>query len=95
MQAAQLLAGYSFGEADLLRRAMGKKKPEEMDPQRARFMAGAAERACRRRPPADLRRMEKFAGTASTRGTAAPTPYRLPDGVPEGEPPRWSSWPGR
>lgn len=41
MQIAQVLAGYSLGEADLLRRAMGKKKKEEMDAQRARFVEGA------------------------------------------------------
>ncbi len=41
MQAAQVLAGYSLGSADLLRRAMGKKKPEEMAQQRAIFLAGA------------------------------------------------------
>ena len=40
MQAAQVLAGYSLGDADLLRRAMGKKKQEEMDAQRARFVDG-------------------------------------------------------
>ncbi len=43
MQAAQLLAGYSLGEADLLRRAMGKKIQAEMDAQRARFVAGCGE----------------------------------------------------
>ncbi|EMD84575.1 DNA polymerase III subunit alpha [Pacificimonas flava] len=43
MQIAQELAGYSLGEADLLRRAMGKKKPEEMAKQKERFMTGAAE----------------------------------------------------
>jgi DNA polymerase-3 subunit alpha len=42
MQIAQVLSGYSLGEADLLRRAMGKKKKEEMDAQKARFAAGAA-----------------------------------------------------
>ncbi|MBO1519769.1 DNA polymerase III subunit alpha [Oceanisphaera pacifica] len=41
MQIAQVLAGYSLGQADLLRRAMGKKKPEEMAKQRAGFEAGA------------------------------------------------------
>ncbi|MGJ5814180.1 DNA polymerase III subunit alpha [Paludibaculum fermentans] len=41
MQVAQRIAGYSLGEADLLRRAMGKKKKEEMDKQRARFLDGA------------------------------------------------------
>jgi DNA polymerase-3 subunit alpha len=44
MQIAQILAGYSLGEADLLRRAMGKKKKEEMDQQKARFVSGAAEK---------------------------------------------------
>jgi len=44
MQIAQAVAGYSLGEADILRRAMGKKKKEEMDRQRARFLAGARER---------------------------------------------------
>jgi DNA polymerase III subunit alpha len=41
MQLAQVLAGYSLGGADLLRRAMGKKKPEEMAKQREIFQAGA------------------------------------------------------
>ncbi len=44
MQIAHRLAGYSLGEADLLRRAMGKKIPEEMDAQRERFVRGAIER---------------------------------------------------
>ena len=39
---ASALAGYSLGEADILRRAMGKKKAEEMAKQRERFMQGAA-----------------------------------------------------
>ncbi|WP_252257945.1 DNA polymerase III subunit alpha [Erythrobacter aurantius] len=43
MQAAQILAGYSLGDADLLRRAMGKKNQAEMDKQRARFIEGCAE----------------------------------------------------
>ncbi|MGP4750175.1 DNA polymerase III subunit alpha [Agrobacterium pusense] len=41
MQIAQVLSGYSLGEADLLRRAMGKKIKEEMDKQRERFVDGA------------------------------------------------------
>ena len=41
MQIAQILSGYSLGEADMLRRAMGKKIKAEMDAQRARFMDGA------------------------------------------------------
>jgi len=44
MQIANVLAGYSLGEADLLRRAMGKKNPEEMAKQRDRFVSGALER---------------------------------------------------
>jgi DNA polymerase-3 subunit alpha len=44
MQIANRLAGYSLGDADLLRRAMGKKKPEEMAAQRQRFVQGAAQR---------------------------------------------------
>jgi DNA polymerase-3 subunit alpha len=42
MQIAQVLSGFSLGEADLLRRAMGKKKKEEMDLQKVRFVEGAA-----------------------------------------------------
>ena len=48
MQIAQVLAGYTLGGADLLRRAMGKKKPEEMAKQRSVFVEGAS-RARRRR----------------------------------------------
>ena len=44
MQAAQTLSGYSLGEADMLRRAMGKKIKAEMDAQRERFVDGAVER---------------------------------------------------
>ena len=44
MQAAQLLAGYTLGGADLLRRAMGKKKVEEMQKQRETFVKGCAEK---------------------------------------------------
>lgn len=63
MQIAQVLAGYSLGGADLLRRAMGKKKPEEMARQRDIFMAGASKRGVERKVAKyifDL--MEKFAG---------------------------------
>ena len=48
MQAAQLLAGYSLGEADLLRRAMGKKIRSEMLAQRDRFVSGGVERGVER-----------------------------------------------
>ncbi len=63
MQIANRLAGYSLGEADLLRRAMGKKKPEEMAAQRDRFVKGAAEHGFPQRKIEkifDL--MEQFAG---------------------------------
>jgi len=63
MQIAQVLAGYSLGGADLLRRAMGKKKPEEMAKQRSIFVEGATRRGVAEATAAhifDL--MEKFAG---------------------------------
>ncbi|MEJ2388184.1 MAG: DNA polymerase III subunit alpha, partial [Chromatiaceae bacterium] len=63
MQIAQVLAGYTLGGADLLRRAMGKKKPEEMAKQRAIFQEGAERRGVKSETAAyifDL--MEKFAG---------------------------------
>jgi DNA polymerase-3 subunit alpha len=48
MQVAQDLAGYSLGDADLLRRAMGKKIKSEMDAQRDRFVSGATERGVKK-----------------------------------------------
>ena len=63
MQIAQRLAGYSLGEADLLRRAMGKKKPEEMAKQRSIFVKGAMANGVSQNSAShifDL--MEKFAG---------------------------------
>ena len=63
MQIAQTLAGYTLGAADLLRRAMGKKKPEEMAKQREIFTEGAVSRGIEERKATmifDL--MEKFAG---------------------------------
>ncbi len=63
MQIAQVLAGYSLGGADLLRRAMGKKKPEEMAKERGKFVDGAVKRGVDQRQAEgifDL--MEKFAG---------------------------------
>jgi DNA polymerase-3 subunit alpha len=63
MQIANRLAGYSLGEADLLRRAMGKKKAEEMAQQRERFVDGAAKRKF---PPKKIEKifdlMAQFAG---------------------------------
>jgi DNA polymerase-3 subunit alpha len=63
MQIAQVLAGYTLGGADLLRRAMGKKKPEEMAKQREIFTTGATARGVEQETAEyifDL--MEKFAG---------------------------------
>ena len=63
MQIAQLLAGYTLGGADMLRRAMGKKKPEEMEKQRAIFTGGAVANQVDEKTATyifDL--MEKFAG---------------------------------
>ncbi|HEX7048402.1 MAG TPA: DNA polymerase III subunit alpha [Gammaproteobacteria bacterium] len=63
MQIAQVLGGYTLGGADLLRRAMGKKKPEEMAKQRSIFQEGAAKKGVEPRTAEyifDL--MEKFAG---------------------------------
>ncbi len=63
MQIARVLAGYTLGAADLLRRAMGKKKPKEMARQRKFFVSGAIERRVEKKTATyifDL--MEKFAG---------------------------------
>ena len=63
MKIAQDLAGYSLGEADLLRRAMGKKKPEEMQKQRLIFMEGAKKNNVDETIAANIfDLMEKFAG---------------------------------
>src|SRR6266446_8527703 len=63
MQIANRLAGYSLGEADLLRRAMGKKKPAEMALQRERFVEGAkAKGHPQRKVEKIFDLMEKFAG---------------------------------
>jgi len=72
MQAAQVLAGYSLGEADLLRRAMGKKIQSEMDAQRARFTEGAARNNI---GPAKAKELfdliDKFAGYGFNKSHAA------------------------
>jgi DNA polymerase-3 subunit alpha len=63
MEIAQVLAGYTLGAADLLRRAMGKKKPEEMAKQRSVFVDGAAARGVNARVATNIfDLMEKFAG---------------------------------
>ena len=63
MQIANVVASYSLGEADLLRRAMGKKNAQEMAKQRERFMSGAAANGINKGTAGELfDQMEKFAG---------------------------------
>ena len=72
MQMAQIIGGYSLGGADLLRRAMGKKKPEEMAKHRVIFLEGAAKNglsAHKGNEIFDL--MEKFAGYGFNKSHAA------------------------
>jgi DNA polymerase-3 subunit alpha len=76
MQISNLIAGYSLGEADLLRRAMGKKKPAEMAKQRERFVAGAKAKG---HPPRKAEKifdlMEKFAGYGFNKSHSAAYAY--------------------
>jgi len=73
MQAAQILAGFTLGAADILRRAMGKKKVEEMQQQREKFVKGCAEKskipAAKANQIFDL--LEKFAGYGFNKSHAA------------------------
>jgi DNA polymerase-3 subunit alpha len=73
MQTAQILGGYSLGGADLLRRAMGKKKAEEMAEHREKFRAGAAKTHNIPQDKADeiFDLMEKFAGYGFNKSHAA------------------------
>ena len=73
MQAAQVLAGYTLGGADLLRRAMGKKKKEEMQEQRAIFVRGCAEvnGIPEHQANAIFDLLEKFAGYGFNKSHAA------------------------
>ena len=72
MQTAQIMAGYSLGGADMLRRAMGKKKPEEMVKQREIFRAGAAEKGIDQAKADEVfDLMEKFAGYGFNKSHAA------------------------
>ncbi|MGH9947148.1 MAG: DNA polymerase III subunit alpha, partial [Pyrinomonadaceae bacterium] len=62
MQLAQKLAGYSLGDADLMRRAMGKKKPEEMAPHEKKFIDGAVARGIEKKTAKEIfDLMAKFA----------------------------------
>ena len=72
MQIAQVLSGYTLGGADLLRRAMGKKKPEEMAQQRSVFVQGAEARGVNGKLAADIFDLiEKFAGYGFNRSHSA------------------------
>lgn len=72
MQIAQVLAGYSLGKADLLRRAMGKKKPEEMAQQREGFVLGAGKLGYDAKlANAIFNLIEKFAGYGFNRSHSA------------------------
>ena len=76
MQISNRIAGYSLGEADLLRRAMGKKKPEEMAKQRERFIKGAVDRKFPQKKVEkifDL--MEQFAGYGFNKSHSAAYAY--------------------
>ena len=72
MQIAQVLAGFSLGQADLLRRAMGKKKPEEMQRVRTEFLHGTDEREVDNKLANEIfDLMEKFAGYAFNKSHSA------------------------
>ncbi len=72
MQTAQVLGGYSLGGADMLRRAMGKKKPEEMAEHRVIFRKGAAEKGISQEKADEVfDLMEKFAGYGFNKSHAA------------------------
>ncbi|MDE1949721.1 MAG: DNA polymerase III subunit alpha, partial [Burkholderiales bacterium] len=72
MQSAQVLGGYSLGGADLLRRAMGKKKAEEMAEQRAIFRSGALAKGISQEKADEVfDLMEKFAGYGFNKSHAA------------------------
>jgi DNA polymerase-3 subunit alpha len=76
MQISNRLAGYSLGDADILRRAMGKKKLEEMEKQRERFIKGALERGF---PQKKIEKifdlMEQFAGYGFNKSHSAAYAY--------------------
>ncbi|ADE12792.1 DNA polymerase III subunit alpha [Sideroxydans lithotrophicus] len=72
MQSAQVVAGYTLGGADMLRRAMGKKKAEEMAEQRSIFVAGAAKNGIEEKKANEIfDTMEKFAGYGFNKSHAA------------------------
>jgi DNA polymerase-3 subunit alpha len=90
MQMAQIVGGYSLGGADMLRRAMGKKKAEEMAEHREIFRAGAAKDGLSAEKADEIfDLMEKVRGlrlqqVARRRLRAAVVPHGLPEGAPHG-----------
>ena len=90
MQIAQVMAGYSLGQADLLRRAMGKKDKDEMAKQQARFVEGATKNGVKK----ERRRLHLRAGRQVRRLRLQQEPRRrlcagqLSHGLSEGELPR-------
>ena len=93
-QIARDMAGYTLAEADLLRRAMGKKIKSEMDAQRDRFLTGAAERGIDRNIASDdLRRLRQVRRIRLQQiALGAVCADHLPDRLHEGELSRSSSW---
>src|SRR3984885_13362114 len=76
MQLSSRLAGYSLGEADILRRAMGKKKQEEMDKQRERFVSGAKAKGFPQKKVEKIfDQMAKFAGYGFNKSHSAAYAY--------------------
>ncbi|MEP6341830.1 MAG: DNA polymerase III subunit alpha [Maricaulaceae bacterium] len=72
MKIAQVLSGYSLGEADMLRRAMGKKDKAEMDRQKSRFIDGAVERGVEGKQAGDIFELvNEFAGYGFNKSHAA------------------------
>jgi len=72
MQIAQILSGYSLGEADLLRRAMGKKIKSEMEAQKERFVTGAVAKGVPQKQAAEIFELvDKFAGYGFNKSHAA------------------------
>ena len=89
MEAARRMAGYTLGGADILRRAMGKKKPEEMAKQREIFVKGAKETNEIDKKKADeifnIRKIRRlWVQQIPLRGL---WDHQLPDRLPEGQSP--------
>ena len=72
MEIAQILSGYTLGEADMLRRAMGKKIKAEMDAQKERFVSGAVERGLKKKQADEIfELLAKFANYGFNKSHAA------------------------